>query len=281
MMRHRAWGWLLGLLVLLPTRSQAAEPLRVAAASDLQAAFPALAKGFRESGGVEVSATFGASGQLAEQIKAGAPFDVFLSAKRRSSRGWRRRATWRRSRSGRMPGVARAGGPRGGGRGGRAAGGPDQAGGQEGRDRQPGDRPLRGRGEAGAGAGGALGRAEAEARAGRVGPPGVPVRPVGQRRGRARRPVDRRRSRGCGSSRSTRSFTTRSCKASGSSPGSKRPDDGPALRRLPARRDGAGDPASTSGSAAGTPREAAAAMTMPGDLARSGSRSGSPRWRRS
>ena len=80
MRRGLAGGWLLGLMALLPAQSSAAEPLRVAAASDLQTAFPALAKAFHESGGVEVSATFGASGQLVEQIKAGAPFDVFLSA---------------------------------------------------------------------------------------------------------------------------------------------------------------------------------------------------------
>src|SRR3954453_13105324 len=55
--------------------------LRVAAASDLQDALPILASAFRlRSAGVEIDATFGASGQLAEQIRQGAPFDVFLSA---------------------------------------------------------------------------------------------------------------------------------------------------------------------------------------------------------
>ncbi len=57
--------------------------LRVAAASDLQQALPILAIAFRQEHGIEVVPTFGASGQLSEQIKQGAPFDVFLSANRR------------------------------------------------------------------------------------------------------------------------------------------------------------------------------------------------------
>ena len=55
--------------------------LHVAAASDLQAALPELVERFRVGRpGVEVVPTFGSSGQLAEQIKAGAPFDLFLAA---------------------------------------------------------------------------------------------------------------------------------------------------------------------------------------------------------
>ena len=60
--------------------ARAAEPLRIAAASDLQAALPEVIERFHASTGIEVVPTFGASGQLAEQIKAGAPYDVFLSA---------------------------------------------------------------------------------------------------------------------------------------------------------------------------------------------------------
>jgi molybdate transport system substrate-binding protein len=52
----------------------------VAAASDLEQALPILAVAFRQEREIEVVPTFGASGQLAEQIKQGAPFDVFLSA---------------------------------------------------------------------------------------------------------------------------------------------------------------------------------------------------------
>jgi molybdate transport system substrate-binding protein len=61
-------------------RGPAPEPLRIAAASDLQTVLPLLAKRFREKTTVELSLTFGSSGLLAEQIKAGAPFDVFLAA---------------------------------------------------------------------------------------------------------------------------------------------------------------------------------------------------------
>lgn len=56
--------------------------VRVAAASDLQQAMPILAAAFRQDHEIEVVPTFGASGQLAEQIRQGAPFEVFLSANR-------------------------------------------------------------------------------------------------------------------------------------------------------------------------------------------------------
>jgi molybdate transport system substrate-binding protein len=55
-------------------------PLRVAAASDLQAAMPELIKRFEHQTRVTMTFTPGASGQLAEQIKGGAPFDIFLAA---------------------------------------------------------------------------------------------------------------------------------------------------------------------------------------------------------
>jgi molybdate transport system substrate-binding protein len=55
-------------------------PLRIAAASDLQLALPKLTNRFQARTGIAASITFGASGQLAEQIKQGAPFDVFLAA---------------------------------------------------------------------------------------------------------------------------------------------------------------------------------------------------------
>lgn len=57
--------------------------LYVAAASDLQAALPALIEAFEEQNGPSgprVVATFGASGQLAEQIRQGGTFDLFLAA---------------------------------------------------------------------------------------------------------------------------------------------------------------------------------------------------------
>lgn len=57
--------------------------LRVAAASDLQSVLPALIERFHDlEPQVHVVPVFGASGQLARQIEAGAPFDLFLSANR-------------------------------------------------------------------------------------------------------------------------------------------------------------------------------------------------------
>ncbi len=58
------------------------EPLRIAAASDLQTALPILAARFRQDTGLRIEPTFGSSGQLAQQIEQGAPFDVFLAANR-------------------------------------------------------------------------------------------------------------------------------------------------------------------------------------------------------
>jgi molybdate transport system substrate-binding protein len=54
--------------------------LRVAAASDLQGVLPALTDRFTANTGITVTPIIGASGQLAQQIRQGAPFDVFLSA---------------------------------------------------------------------------------------------------------------------------------------------------------------------------------------------------------
>ncbi|GAC1447768.1 MAG: molybdate ABC transporter substrate-binding protein [Isosphaeraceae bacterium] len=55
--------------------------IHVAAASDLQTVLPLVVERFREEEpGLEVIVTFGSSGQLARQIGAGAPFDLFLSA---------------------------------------------------------------------------------------------------------------------------------------------------------------------------------------------------------
>lgn len=55
-------------------------PVRVAAASDLTRAFEAMRPAFEEQTGRRVELTFAASGTLAKQIAAGAPFDVFASA---------------------------------------------------------------------------------------------------------------------------------------------------------------------------------------------------------
>lgn len=57
-----------------------AGPLRVAAASDLQAVLPALAERFRATGGAQITPTFQSSGVLARQIEQGAPYDLFFAA---------------------------------------------------------------------------------------------------------------------------------------------------------------------------------------------------------
>ncbi|WP_310495953.1 molybdate ABC transporter substrate-binding protein [Sandarakinorhabdus sp.] len=73
---------LLLLSVPLAAKPQplAANPLRVAAASDLRLALGDIAAQFTRSGGGPVALTFGASGTLAQQLQQGAPHDVFLSA---------------------------------------------------------------------------------------------------------------------------------------------------------------------------------------------------------
>jgi molybdate transport system substrate-binding protein len=65
-----------------PSGRRPPEPLRVAAASDLQAALPALAEGFRQRTGRPVEFVLGSSANLALQVRQGAPYDVFLSADR-------------------------------------------------------------------------------------------------------------------------------------------------------------------------------------------------------
>lgn len=60
-----------------------AEPLMVAAASDLTYTIGELARAFqKEVPGAQVRTSLGASGNLFAQIKNGAPFDVFMSADR-------------------------------------------------------------------------------------------------------------------------------------------------------------------------------------------------------
>jgi len=58
----------------------AAQPLTVAAASDLQTVLPAIVSTFERNTGAKVTVSFGSSGNFLAQIKNGAPFDVFLSA---------------------------------------------------------------------------------------------------------------------------------------------------------------------------------------------------------
>jgi len=74
----RAWRFVAVALWLAAPAS--AQTIRVAAASDLQAALPVIAAQFEKDTGHKVSLTFGSSGNFFTQIQNGAPFDLFLSA---------------------------------------------------------------------------------------------------------------------------------------------------------------------------------------------------------
>jgi len=62
------------------TAANAAQPLLIAAASDLAPLTAAFEAGFARTNGVKVRFTLASSGSLARQIENGAPYDVFLSA---------------------------------------------------------------------------------------------------------------------------------------------------------------------------------------------------------
>ena len=63
------------------TRRAGAQPaIVVAGASDLRPAFEAIGRAYTARTGAKVTFSFGSSGQLAQQIRNGAPFDVFASA---------------------------------------------------------------------------------------------------------------------------------------------------------------------------------------------------------
>lgn len=56
------------------------KPVRIAAASDLAAAFEDLKPAFERAEHVKLDVTLGSSGLLSRQIKEGAPYDAFLAA---------------------------------------------------------------------------------------------------------------------------------------------------------------------------------------------------------
>lgn len=83
---HMKFNWLLVTAVCVlalaglrsPALAQDAPP--IAAASDLHAALPEIAALFAKQTGKTVKLTFGSSGNFAQQILNGAPFQVYLSA---------------------------------------------------------------------------------------------------------------------------------------------------------------------------------------------------------
>jgi len=70
----------MAVVVLGYTAYGTAQPLMIAAASDLRAALPSVAARFEKETGQTITLTFGSSGNFFTQIQNGAPFDVFLSA---------------------------------------------------------------------------------------------------------------------------------------------------------------------------------------------------------
>jgi molybdate transport system substrate-binding protein len=60
--------------------AQGVRTLRIAAASDLQAALPEIVERFERDARADVTVSFGSSGNFFAQIQNGAPFDVYFSA---------------------------------------------------------------------------------------------------------------------------------------------------------------------------------------------------------
>ena len=79
-MKLRLW-FAICLVLSLPNPLHAAEDkLTVAVASNVKFAFEDLASAFTRETGVAVHGIFSASGKIVAQVKAGAPYDFFLSA---------------------------------------------------------------------------------------------------------------------------------------------------------------------------------------------------------
>jgi molybdate transport system substrate-binding protein len=71
---------LLSLLFLLTGAFAFAQEITVAAAADMSVALPQLVDAYTKKTGQAVKISFGASGNVTNQIRNGAPFDIFLSA---------------------------------------------------------------------------------------------------------------------------------------------------------------------------------------------------------
>jgi molybdate transport system substrate-binding protein len=71
---------LLALLLLLIGTFATAQEIVVAAAADMSGALPQLVETYTKETGQAVKISFGSSGNLTNQIRNGAPFDVFFSA---------------------------------------------------------------------------------------------------------------------------------------------------------------------------------------------------------
>src|SRR5271169_1813812 len=71
---------LLALLLVFAGALATAQEITAAAAADMSAALPELAAAYTKKTGQTVKLSFGSSGNLTNQIRNGAPFDVFFSA---------------------------------------------------------------------------------------------------------------------------------------------------------------------------------------------------------
>ncbi len=82
MIRRMLLILLLSLTACSTSQAIATKPveLTVAAASDLTPAFKEIGSLFTERTGIQVVFNFGSTGQLAQQIERGAPFDIFYAA---------------------------------------------------------------------------------------------------------------------------------------------------------------------------------------------------------
>lgn len=70
----------LGLIACLIIQISAAQSIKIAVAANLQTVIKVLGADFNKRSGISIEPIIGSSGNLATQIKNGAPFDVFLSA---------------------------------------------------------------------------------------------------------------------------------------------------------------------------------------------------------
>lgn len=71
---------IISLFFLFASVVSFAQELKVAAAANLQGVIKILGKDFKQKTGIDIQPIIGSSGNLAAQIKNGAPYDLFLSA---------------------------------------------------------------------------------------------------------------------------------------------------------------------------------------------------------
>ena len=68
------------LLVFISCKTEKTEKVEIAAAANMQYAIKEIAAAFEEETGTPTSVSIASSGKLTNQIKNGAPYEVFLSA---------------------------------------------------------------------------------------------------------------------------------------------------------------------------------------------------------